>query len=145
MDFYKWLSLNQTGLDVIQKARKRRHTCGLSSFQRLAALLSHHGVDVDHVLGQRVEALEDHRDLSTIHKHLIQEGRLEESWLFLQHLWHKAFIRQGVSVCRYFLKIYGSLLYVYMREYIFCGLIRYRYKCERRMEYLWEAIIDLET
>lgn len=53
-----------------QKARKRRHTCGLSSFKRLAALLTHHCVDVDHVLCQGVEALENHCGLSTIYKHL---------------------------------------------------------------------------
>lgn len=76
MGFYKRIALksNDTRLNVSQKAREKKHTRGLGSFEGLAALLSHHWVDLDHVLSQGVEALENCWGLSAIHKHLMQRG-----------------------------------------------------------------------
>lgn len=76
MGFYKRIIFksNDTRLKVSQKARERKHTRGLGSFEGLAALLSHHGVDADHVLSQWVEALENCCGLGAIHKHLMQRG-----------------------------------------------------------------------
>lgn len=56
------------------KMPKRQHTCGLSSLQWLAALLAHHGVDVERVLCQWGEALENHSGLGSINKHLEESG-----------------------------------------------------------------------
>lgn len=70
---------NDWRLGVRRRASERRHTCSLCSFQGLAALLSHHGVDVDKVFGQRVEALEDHCDDCAIYEHLITERTVRRS------------------------------------------------------------------
>lgn len=55
---------------IVEDVEENKLTCGLSSFQRLAALLTDDGVDVDQVLCQWVETLQDHGGCSSIHKDL---------------------------------------------------------------------------
>lgn len=77
-DFFFFFFSKVMGLHVRQKARKWRHTCGLSSFEGLAALLTNHWGNADLIFCQGVEVRENHRVLGTIDKHLPQRQQLED-------------------------------------------------------------------